>query len=160
MGVGTTTTGRGALGIETDGTLAGAGILILMGAAGVGEVATTVGAETTGFADGGGAISGAGAIPSRCGGATLPSSCRASSSKRAERSTLQLGHAKRGGLRNISGVASRAYFAPQSHWTFIRLQGLGFSRVILVAIGKGISNFGVEELIAPSQYKNEPPYLW
>ena len=152
-GVGATTTGRGALGIATDGALAGTLRLILIGAAGVG-------AETTGFADGGGAISGAGARPSRCGGATLPSSCRASSSKRAERSTLQLGHAKRGGLRNISGVASRAYFAPQSHWTFIRLQGLGFSRVILVAIGKGISNFGMEELIAPSQYKNEPPYLW
>ena len=118
---GATVAGRGAVGIETVGALGVAEMLMRIGAdcfGGAGDGAA--GAVTTGLADGGGgAISFAGARPV-CNGATVdPNSWRTRSLNRAERSTPQLGHAKLTGLRNISGDASMAYFAPQSQITFI-----------------------------------------
>lgn len=42
------------------------------------------------------------------------------------------------GLRAISGVASKPYFAPQSQMTFMSGQGLGFNNTTFVR--KGNSN--------------------
>ena len=158
---GVTETGRGALGIETEGALGVAEMLMRIGAddvGGAGDGAT--GAVTTGLADGGGgAISFAGARPVCCGAAMFANSWRTSSLNRAERSTPQPGHAKLTGCRNMSGEESMAYFAPQSQMTFIRVQGLGFSNVMFVASGNGIVSLGGEDSIVPSVKRNEPPYL-
>ena len=156
---GVTETGRGALGIETEGALGVAEMLMRIGADDVGGAGDGGGAAA-GLADGGGgAISFAGARPVCCGAAMFANSWRTSSLNRAERSTPQPGHAKLTGLRNMSGEESMAYFAPQSQMTFIRVQGLGFSNVMFVASGNGIVSLGGEDSIVPSVKRNEPPYL-
>ena len=161
MIAGATEAGRGAVGIDAAGAVGVVGMLTRIGpdcVGGAGDDATET--DTTGLADaGGGAISFAGASPVCCGGAAAPNSWRTSSLKRAERSTPQPGHAKLTGLRSMSGVESKSYFAPQSQMTFIRVQGFGLSKMMFVASGNGIVSAGVEGCIVPSQKRNEPPYL-
>lgn len=156
---GATETGRGALGIEAEGALGVAGMLMRIGADCFGGAGDGDG-DAVGMDDGGGgAISFAGAKPVCCGAAIFPNSWRTSSLNRAERSTPQPGHAKLTGFRSISGDASMAYFAPQSQMTFIRVQGFGLSNVMFVVSGNGIVSKGGEDSIVPSVKRNEPPYL-
>ena len=93
----------------------------------------SLGADETGIAGGGGAMGaatgaggGAMAAATGCGagagggtGAAPPNSCRIKSLIGPDRSAPQPGHENRTGSRTISGVTSKAYFAPHWHWIFM-----------------------------------------
>lgn len=171
------TTGAGAAGAVGGGVGGAAGKLIrTSGAVGVGALTLSCGgggAVGLAFArlGGGGAISVAGAVRVGGGGVTVgdtdnatgsvtfPNCCRTASFNRAERSTPHSGHAKVTGLRTISGEASNAYLLPQSHWIFIRRQGLGFNNTTFVLNGKASAEIGGDDFMPPSQNKKLPPYL-
>ncbi len=109
---------------------------------------------------GGGAISVAGANPEWTGaGIAAPTSWRASAFNWAERSTPHVGQANVTGWRTMSGVASIAYFAPQSQMIFISSQGFGFNKTIFVAKGNAMGVIHLVERALPSQNKKFPPYL-
>gem|GEM_PF-5052936 len=78
---------------------------------------------------------------------------------RADKSTPQVGHVNTSGCRNISGMASKAYFAPQSQMTFMGDQGLGLSRVTPAPAGNAIGVCAGKCSALPSENKNTPPYL-
>ncbi len=86
-------------------------------------------------------------------------SCCTSAFNAADKSTPHVGHAKVMGFRAISGVASNAYFAPQSQVIFISVQGLGFNSTMFEASGRGMGVNQSEERVLPSQNKKLPPYL-
>ena len=161
----TTGAGAGAGGAATVGA-GGAFTLILGGGGGAaagGAARTAVG--------GGGAISVAGAVPiggcvvtvgdtdRATGPARFPNSCRTASLMRADKSIAHSGQANVTGLRTISGDASNAYFAPQSHWIFIVHQGLGFNKRTFVPSGSAMAAVDGDDFISPSQNRNVPPYL-
>jgi hypothetical protein len=73
-------------------------------------------------AGGGGATKGAGT--SGGGAAGADNSARTSWLTISDESWPQAGQTKRTGCDAISGVTSKAYFAPQEHWIF--MTGLGF----------------------------------
>jgi len=128
--------------MRATGTGAGGGEAGARGGAGVGRDTLILGAgvgaadpvETRACTGGGRAISGAGAATTGNGAApvgdtdsatgpvTFPNSCRTASLRRADKSNPQSGHANVTGWRTISGEASKAYFAPQSHRIFIRVK--------------------------------------
>lgn len=108
---------------------------------------------------GGGAISVAGANPTRGVAGAVPNCCRTSSLMRADKSTPQVGQANEIGFRTISGEASNAYFAPQSQMIFILVQGFGFSNTMLVPSGKATGASAEDNSVVPSVNKNTPPYL-
>jgi hypothetical protein len=120
---------------------------------------------------GGGAISGFGAMPTGGGAAlagetesatgpvTFPNASRIMAFNRGDKSTPQLGQANATGWRTISGEASKAYFAPQSHWTFMADQDLGFSSTTLVVSGSVVVVRASVGFMPPSQYRKLPPNL-
>lgn len=110
---------------------------------------------------GGGAISMAGARPSAKAGALAPAPncCRTNSFMRADKSTPHVGHANAIGWRNISGPASKAYFAPQSQMTFMSAQGLGFSRITFERNGRSNAAAAGDIRTLPSVNSTLPPYL-
>lgn len=174
------TAGAGAgAGVAGGGVGAATGTLIrTTGAAGSGAA---VGGEMLirGGAEGGagagtalGAMAGGGAICGAVGGAAgvvetdnatgpvmFPNCRRTSSLMRADKSTPQSGQANVTGWRTISGEASKAYFAPQSHWIFIWDQGLGFNSTTFVPSGSAMVDVAGDDFMPPSQNKNVPPYL-
>lgn len=89
----------------------------------------------------------------------LPNCWRTWSLMRADKSALQVGQAKETGWRTISGVASKAYFAPQSQMIFIIGQGLGLSSTTFGPSGKAIAAVAGDCSVLPSENKNTPPYL-
>ena len=131
------------------------------------------GAAEAAFAPGGGgAISGAGAMPAREGGAVgvgdmdkptgpvaVPNCSRTRAAICPDKSMSQAGHANETGFRTISGVASNAYFAPQSQMTFMLAQGFGFSSTIFVPIGSATGASTPDISVLPSVNNITPPYL-
>lgn len=140
--------------------------MLIRGAGGAGTGA----AGTFTAPGGGGAISVAGAIwasggavtlgdtESATGPVTFPNCCRIASLMRADKSAPHSGQANATGLRTMSGDASNAYLPPQSHWIFIRRQGLGFSSTTFVPNGSGIAAAAGDDFIPPSQNRKVPPY--
>ena len=172
-----TAEGGGALGIAAGGSVRTSGTE----AAGVAVVVGTfrlirggaAGDDGVAFATfgGGGAISGGGAVQdgggvvavadadNATGPVTFPN-CRLTSSLiRGDKSAPHSGQANVTGFRTISGEASKAYLLPQSHWIFIRHQGLGFNNMTFVASGSAIDAADGDDFIPPSQNKKVPPYL-
>jgi len=69
---------------------------------------------------GGGAVAATGTgAEGTAAGAWLPNSCRTSWFTNSEASSPQLGQMNFTGCVSISGVASKAYLAPQEHWSFM-----------------------------------------
>jgi len=172
--------GGGAPGVADGGVTAG-GLMRASVAAGAG-VAVTVGLTRGGTGEGaggvafamlggGGAISVGGAIRVEggvvavadadiaTGPLTFPNKRFTSSLIRADKSTPHSGQANVTGLRTISGEASNAYLLPQSHWIFIRRQGLGFNSTMFVPKGKAMEETAGDDFISPSQKRRLPPYL-
>src|SRR6478736_2602276 len=127
-------------------------------------------AGATATPGGGGAISIAGANP--CGAAgtegdtdnptgpvAVPNCWRTCSKMRGDKSTPHSGHANVSGLRTISGVASKAYFAPQSQMTFMAGQGFGFNNTTFVRNGRSKAAAAGDVLMLPSVNIRLPPYL-
>lgn len=152
-------TGRGAIGVgaatgagAAGGGAAGAGMETGLGAVGV--ILIGAGAWAAGAAGmeifgapgemGAGAVGGLGAIGAGWGAAagtgiawpggtdegTPINSWRISWLTNAEESSPHEGHTNCNVLPAISGVTSKATFAPQVHWIFIGCYGLGFRRTM------------------------------
>jgi len=165
----------GALSLSDTRIGGGAGVGAGSGAA-PGELMRIIG-RTGGAAGGiatpggGRAISGAGACPAwggtlmvvstdnPTGPVVVPNSWHTSACNRAERSAPHDGQANGIGLRTISGDASNAYFAPQSHWIFIGSQGFGFNNTMFVGTGSGMGLDQDVVRVLPSQNRKLPPYL-
>ena len=161
--------GGGGGGGAAAGAGAGAGALpreILICAGGGGVAA----GGATATPEGGGAISIAGAKP--CGAAgtegdtdnptgpvAVPNCWRTISRMRGDKSTPHSEHANVSGLRTISGVASKAYFAPQSQMTFMADQGFGFNNTTFVRRGRSKAAAAGDILMLPSVNIRLPPYL-
>lgn len=129
---------------------------LICGGGGGGVVAL----ETLAAPGGGGAISIAGAEPAAAAAAgAVPNCCRTISLMRADKSKPQVGHANAYGLRSISGVASRAYFAPQSQMTFMTDQGLGLRSTTFVRSGRSNAAKDGDDRMLPSVNITLPPYL-
>src|SRR5262249_14371910 len=93
------------------------------GAAAAGAGAASCEIFKRGAAAGGGGGGGGGVVCS-------PNCCRTSSLTKAEASRPQAGQTNFTGFCSISGVASKTYFAPQEHCSFMVRQGLGFNNTI------------------------------
>ena len=128
-------------------------------------------AETICAPGGGAAISIVGAKPSAgvvavgetdkpTGPVTLPNCWRTISWMRADRSAPHAGQAKVMGLCTMSGVASKAYFPPQSQMTFMTNQGFGLSNTTLVRSGRSNAAAALDIWMLPSVNIKLPPYLW
>ena len=88
-------------------------------------------AVATGADVGGGGTTGGGGFGDAGVGVSelpRPNSCRINWLTASEESSPQAGQIKCTPVREISGVRSKEYFAPQEHWTFMLDQGWGFSR--------------------------------
>lgn len=90
----------------------------------------------------------------------FPNCCCTASWIRADKSAPHSGQANVTGWRTMSGVASKAYLPPQSHWIFMRPHGLGFSSTTLVPSGNGKGVAAGEDFVLPSPNRKFPPYRW
>jgi len=159
-----------ALGAETDpagaacaglGTIGGgAGGVVAGGTAGS-EARTEAGGSATWMA--GADVAGAGAggaegwgTISATGLGAPPNSWRICALMVSERFAPQPGHENCTGLAAMSGVTSKAYFAPHAHWIFMG-QGFGFSNT--TPAGNGSGNVANEETLStwPSVKRKLPP---
>ena len=107
---------------------------------------------------GGGVATASGTVAATGAGAR-PSSCRTRSLIGPDKSSPQPGQTNRTGSRAMSGVTSIAYLAPQLHWTFITLQGLGFSNTTGGVRKSGNGAFTALETTLPSPIIKLPPPL-
>jgi len=111
--------------------------------------------ETGAGAAGGGGVCGRGGGST---GAGAPNSRRTSSFTNSDESSPQVGQMNFTGFCAISGVRSKAYFAPQGHCSFMG-QGLGFNSTTPGVSASENVSCGPLACTLPSAIKKLPPYL-
>jgi len=128
------------------------------GAAGGASSDTRNRAAAGGGGGGGGGAADATDAPGS-GGVGVPNSRRMRSLTKSDESNPQLGQMNFTGCVSISGVASKAYFAPQEHCSFMLRQGLGFNNTIPGAPASEKASCAGLNSTLPSPNRKFPPNL-